>query len=170
MLATDRPAPALSVPLLGGGTYDLSAEAPEHFAVVLFYRGRHCPLCTRQMEEDVIPNLPAVAEAGMTVAAVSMDPEERARDQASGWVEAGLRVGYGMPEATARAWGLYLSTARAEKEPPLFSEPAMTLVRPDGRVYAHWQQSVPFARPRMADLLGAIGFIVENDYPARGIA
>ncbi|WP_308916046.1 redoxin domain-containing protein [Jannaschia sp. LMIT008] len=170
MLKTDAQAPALAVPLLGGGTFDLSAETPRAFTLVLFYRGKHCPLCTKQMEEDVIPNLPNIAEAGLSVVAVSMDTEDRARDQAQDWVEAGLRVGHGMTEAQARDWGLYLSTARSDKEPALFSEPGMTLVRPDGRVYAHWQQSVPFARPRIADLLGTIGFIVDNDYPARGTA
>ena len=169
MLATDKPAPALSVPLLGGGTFDLSAATPEHFTLVVFYRGKHCPLCTKQMEEDVIPALDQLRDKGVEVVAVSMDDEDRARQQAEGWTTKGLRVGHGMTEATAREWGLYISGAReGSEEPARFSEPGMTLVRPDGRVYAHWQQSVPFSRPKMADLLAGLGFIVEKGYPARG--
>ena len=171
MLATNQPAPSLSVPLLGGGTFDLSSEAPEHFTLVLFYRGKHCPLCTKQMEEDVLPNLDKLAETGVGVVAVSMDDADRAQAQAGDWVGKGLRVGYGLTEEKAREWGLYMSSKReGSEEPALFSEPGMTLIYPDGRVYAHWQQSVPFARPKVAELLGGLGFIIEKGYPARGTA
>lgn len=170
MLKTDAPAPALSVPTLGGGRFVLADAKPEHFTLVLFYRGLHCPLCRKQMEEDVVPNLGALRATGVDAVAVSMDSRERAEKQKTdGWGFGDLPVGYAMPESTAREWGLYISEARpGSTEPPVFSEPAMTLVRPDGRVYAHWQQSVPFARPKMGDLLAGLGFIIDKDYPARG--
>jgi len=38
-------APALSLPLVGGGTYDLSAQSPGAATMVIFYRGYHCPVC-----------------------------------------------------------------------------------------------------------------------------
>ena len=38
-------APSLKLPLVGGGTFDLAAEKPENFTMVLFYRGYHCPVC-----------------------------------------------------------------------------------------------------------------------------
>jgi len=171
MLATDTIAPALSVPLLGGGTFDLASATPDAFTLVVFYRGLHCPLCTRQMEEDVIPSLPGLGKLGVDVVVISMDDEGRATEQASGWTEEGLRGSYGLPEATARAWGLYISKGRPDtREPAYFSEPGMTVVRGDGRVFAHWQQSVPFARPKLAELVGGLSYVVENDYPARGTA
>lgn len=171
MLKTDAQAPAFRFPLLSGGTFDLTDEAPDHFTLVIFYRGLHCPLCRKQMETDVVPNLDALAEKGVTVIAVSMDEEARAREQQDEWAFGNLRVGYALPEAMARDWGLYISKAReGSSEPAIFSEPGMTLVRPDGRVFAHWQQSVPFARPQMEDLISGIGFIIDKGYPARGTA
>ena len=87
------------------------------------------------------------------------------------WDLGGLTTGYALAESTAREWGLYISSKRAgSTEPDLFAEPGMTLIRPDGTVYAHWQQSVPFARPKLADLLGSLSFVLDNDYPARGTA
>ncbi|MDB2407124.1 AhpC/TSA family protein [Jannaschia sp.] len=171
MLTTDAKAPALTVPLLGGGTFDLESEAPENFTLVIFYRGLHCPLCKRQMETDVVPHLAAFEGQGVSVVAISMDEEVRARKSAQDWDFGALRVGYAMPEAMARDWGLYLSKKReGSDEPDLFSEPGMTLVRSDGTVYAHWQQSVPFSRPKMEDLLGGLGFVLGKGYPARGTA
>ena len=45
MLMPRQAVPALSVPTVGGGTFDLSAEASPRGTVVCFYRGLHCPLC-----------------------------------------------------------------------------------------------------------------------------
>lgn len=33
--------PALVVETVGGGTWDLAAQQPEHFTLVVFYRGHH---------------------------------------------------------------------------------------------------------------------------------
>ena len=55
-------------------------------------------------------------------------------------------------------------------EPEKFSEPGLFLVKPDGTLYAAFIQTMPFARPPLDQLLGAIDFIKEKDYPARGEA
>jgi len=44
-LTPDTQAPALKLPLVGGGTFDLAAEKPDNFTMVIFYRGYHCPVC-----------------------------------------------------------------------------------------------------------------------------
>ncbi|SFJ38829.1 peroxiredoxin-like family protein [Jannaschia pohangensis] len=171
MLKIDHAAPALSFPLLGGGTFRLSDESPDNFTLVLFYRGLHCPLCRKQIEGDVVPNLGKLAELGVEIVAVSMDDKDRAEKQAAEWGFGDLRVGYGLSEASAREWGLYMSSARPDTaEPAIFNEPGMTLVRPDGKVFANWQQSVPFSRPLIADLLGGLNFVINNHYPPRGTA
>jgi hypothetical protein len=53
-------------------------------------------------------------------------------------------------------------------EPPLFSEPGIFLVRPDRTLYFSSVQTMPFARPHLADILGALDFVIAEDYPARG--
>ena len=75
--------------------------------------------------------------------------------------------------ATARQWGLFVSTGRGKtsigfEEPALLSEPAIYLVRPDVTLYFGSVQTMPFARPHFADILGAIDMVVAKSYPARG--
>ena len=84
-----------------------------------------------------------------------------------------LRFAYGLNLGNARAWGLYISASRGKtsigiEEPALFSEPGVFMVRPDGTLYYGNVQTMPFARPNFADLVGGLDFIIANDYPARG--
>ena len=164
------PAPPLDLPLVGGGRFVLSEQAPEAFTLVVFYRGLHCPKCKDQLAElDTL--LERFAEAGVTsVVAVSGDPEERARRTVEEWGLTSVPVAYGLTEEQMRAWDLYVSKGVKDPEPDVFSEPGLFLVRADGTVYSAHVQSMPFARPHLTNLLNAIGWIREHDYPARGEA
>jgi hypothetical protein len=42
------------------------------------------------------------------------------------------------------------------------------IVRPDGTLYDGSTKTMTFARPQFQDLLGAVGFAVSKNYPARG--
>ena len=161
------PAPVLSLQAIDGGTIDLAAEQPEQFTVVFFYRGVHCPICKTQTEE-LAARTGEFEKRGIKVMAASMDSEDRARRQADGWKIAGLKVGYALSEEAARAWGLFISQKEKDGEPERFSEPGIAVVYPDGTIYALFHQSVPFARPRLDDLLKGLDFIIEKSYPARG--
>jgi hypothetical protein len=86
------------------------------------------------------------------------------------WGLARLRVGYGQSVDSMREWGLFVSRGVKEPEPELFGEPGVFLVRADGTIYMVVLNSMPAARPRVEDLVGAIRFFVERDYPARGEA
>jgi hypothetical protein len=50
------------------------------------------------------------------------------------------------------------------------SEPGLFLIRPDGTLYCSSVQTMPFARPHVGDVLQAIAFITEKNYPPRGKA
>lgn len=104
------------------------------------------------------------------VVAVSGDDQERAERAVREWELEHLRVAYGMDEAAMRAWGLYLSKGLTDSEPALFSEPGLFLVRPDATLYSAHVQSTPFARPHLDNLIKALEFVREKDYPARGEA
>ena len=109
----------------------------------------------------------------MSCIAVSSDGEERTRQMADKVPGDSLKFGYGMSLATAKEWGLYISTSRGKtsigiEEPALFSEPGLFLVSPDQSLYYGSTQTMPFARPHFAELLGALDFAIANDYPARG--
>ena len=44
-----QPVPSLDLPLVGGGTWSLAEQKPENFTMVVFYRGYHCPICSRYL-------------------------------------------------------------------------------------------------------------------------
>jgi alkyl hydroperoxide reductase subunit AhpC len=171
-----QPAPALAVPTLGHGRFDLAEARPERWSLICFYRGLHCPICAAYLTE-LARQLSAFATRGTECIAISADGEERAQAMADKVADRSgspdLRFGYDLPLAGARDWGLAISTSRGTtsigiEEPPLFSEPGLFLVRADGTIYYMSIQSMPFVRPNFRDLVGALDFAIEKDYPARG--
>lgn len=172
MLMPRLPVPSLSVPTLAHGNYALAGDAPQNFSVVVFYRGLHCPICLKYLLE-LARLQPDFDKRGIKVIAISSDDRERAQALADKLRAPDLRIGYDLPLATAREWGLYISTSRGQtsigiEEPPLFSEPGVFIVRPDGTLYYGAVQTMPFARPHFDELLAAIDFALAKDYPARG--
>lgn len=167
-----QPVPALSVPLAGGGKFDLAAEKPKNFTLVVFYRGLHCPQCRKQLTE-LETKLPEFERRGVSVVAVSADNAERGEKTVTEWKLPNLRIGHSLDLRTARAYGLWISASRGAssagiEETSLFSEPGLFLIKPDGTLYCASVQTMPFARPHLDDLLAAIDFILERNYPARG--
>jgi peroxiredoxin len=167
-----QPVPALAVPLVDGGRFDIEKERPDHFTFMVFYRGLHCPICRTQLGE-LETKLPDFAKRGVNVVALSSDIAERAQRAKQEWKLPNLRLGFGLDLAVARAWGLYISTSRGMtsagvEEPPLFSEPGLFLVRPDQTLYFASVQTMPFARPHFVDILTALDFVIAKNYPARG--
>lgn len=172
MLIPRQTVPALSLPLVGGGAFDLSAEASPRGTVVCFYRGLHCPLCAKYLEEFE-KLVGEFAARGVGSIAISSDGEERAAEMKTKINAENLRFGYDLSLEKAREWGLYISTSRGKtsigiEEPALFSEPGLFLINPDDTLYYMSVQTMPFVRPHFRELLGAVDFAIEKSYPARG--
>jgi len=172
MLTPRQPVPSLVLNTVAHGPFDLASEQPPHFSLVVFYRGLHCPICAKYLSE-LERLVPEFAKRGVTAIAVSGDGIDRARTMAEKVSATQLRFGYGLSLASARTWGLYISTSRGKtsvgiEEPALFSEPGVFLVRPDGTLYYGAVQTMPFARPNFNDLLAGLDFAIPNNYPARG--
>lgn len=172
MLMPRQSVPVLQVPTLAHGRFDLATDAATHFTLVVFYRGLHCPICLKYLLE--LGRLqPEFDKRGVKVIALSSDGRERAQAMADKLHAPDLRMGYDLPLAKAREWGLYVSTSRGKtsigiEEPALFSEPGVFIVRPDGTLYYGAVQTMPFARPHFDELLAALDFALEKNYPARG--
>ncbi|WP_299726527.1 peroxiredoxin-like family protein [uncultured Tateyamaria sp.] len=162
--------PAINVARLGGG--HLTLGAPQNgcdWQMVVVYRGKHCPLCTRYLKE-LETLLPEFHALGVDVVAVSADPEDKARDQIA-LVEPSYPVGYDLSLAQMHALGLYVSDPRSAQETDRpFAEPGLFVVNADGQVQVTDISNAPFARPDLKSLLGGLGFIrnPENNYPIRG--
>ena len=163
----DTKAPDLIVDTLGGGRFDLAAETPENFTMVVFYRGYHCPVCKGYLQK-LNGLVDRCEQAGFSVIALSMDNAERAAKSAEEWELSDLKIGYGLDEATARGWGLYISKAIKDVEADIFCEPGLFWIRPDGRLYLIDISNMPWARPDVEFLLSKVSFAMENNYPARG--
>lgn len=164
-----EPAPPLAVELVGGGRFVLADARPGRFTLVVFYRGWHCPICRGYLAQ-LDRAVEELASLGVEVVAVSGDDEARARRSVAEWGLERLRVGYGQSVSSMRGWGLFVSKGVKEPEPDYFGEPGVFLINADGTVYMVAINSMPAARPRIEDLVGAIRFFVERDYPARGEA
>ncbi len=172
MLMPRQAVPSLSVPMVGGGTFDLAAEDSPRGTIVCFYRGLHCPICATYLTEfeKLVDDF---AERGVASVAISSDGEERAAQMKEKIGATKLRFGYDLALSKARDWGLYISTSRGKtsigiEEPALFAEPGLFLINPDNTLYYMSVQTMPFVRPHFRELLGAVDFAIEKSYPARG--
>lgn len=164
--------PDLTVPLAGGGEFNLATDKTQKFTLIVFYRGLHCPQCRKQLT-DLEAKLVEFEKRGVSVIAISADDKERAERTKADWNLSKLRIGYGLDLRTARSFGLWISTGRGKtsagiEETTLFNEPGLFLIKPDQTLYCASVQTMPFARPHLADLLAAIDFVIEKNYPARG--
>ena len=161
--------PALDLPLLGGGRFNLADRQPRSFTMVVAYRGLHCPICKTYIR-DLDRKLDDFVQKGVDVVAISTDTKERAEQSKSEWGIERLPIAYGLSIEKAREWGLFISASIKENEPALFAEPGLYLVRPDGTLYAASIQTMPFARPSFSEVLAAVDFVTQKNYPARGEA
>lgn len=164
--------PELEVPVVDGGTWHLAAQSPKNFMMIVFYRGFHCPICTKYLG-DLDGKVSGFAQRGVETIAISSDSADRAARSKNEWRLENLTIGYGLDLDVARQWGLYISTSKGKtsvgvEEPALFSEPGLFLVRPDGILYFATVQTMPFARPNFNEILAALDFVLKNNYPARG--
>ncbi len=171
VLKSRQPVPALVVDTLEG-TWSLAAQSPENFTMVVFYRGLHCPICSKYVGElDKLSG--EFAEIGVSILVLSGDERERAEQAKQDWNLNNIAIGYGVSTEQARDWGLHRSTGRGKtsigiEEPAEFSEPGLFIVRPDNTLYWAQINTMPFARPHFREIIGALKFAMEKDYPARG--
>ncbi|MBH5322611.1 peroxiredoxin-like family protein [Aurantiacibacter sediminis] len=168
MIKPGQKTPDLELPLTIGAQFHLSKQKPDNFTMLVFYRGKHCPICKSYLEE-LAGKLQDFVDRGVNVFAICMDDEERAMVVDKEWETHDLPLVYNLSEDQAREWGLYISEKRPDsEEPQVFSEPGLFLLKPDMSVYFAQTQNAPFTRPPLDDLLSALDFVLKNDYPTRG--
>ena len=160
-------APDLQLPLLDGNQWVLADQNPDNFTLVVFYRGLHCPLCKKYLQQ-LQELLREFEQRGVNVVAVSMDTEKRARLSRQKWELSNLTLGYGLSEKSARDWALYLSAGVKDGEPSEFSEPGLFLIDNNNQVYYSAINSNPWGRPYLPSFVKAVDYIVQSGYPARG--
>ncbi len=159
--------PELIVETTRGVQWNLRKNQPENFTMLIIYRGLHCPVCKKYLEE-LNTKVDSFKEKGVEVICISSNTKELAMKTVEDWDIDNLNIGYGLTPEEGRKWDLYVSEAIKDSEPDSFLEPALFLIRPDNTLYSASIQSMPFARPKFDELLKSISFVLKEDYPARG--
>lgn len=162
--------PTVTVPKFGGGQMQLGKTSSSgDWQLVIVYRGKHCPICTRYLSE-VNDSLEEFNKIGVEVVAVSADTLERANEQLPA-LNLNFPVGYDLSIENMRELGLYISAPRSETESDRpFSEPGHFVINAEGMLQLTDISNAPFARPAVASLVAGLGYIKDpkNEYPIRG--
>lgn len=162
--------PNITIAKLGGGEIHLSKASKGYdWRMVVVYRGKHCPICTKYLStlNDLLPEF---NDIGVDVVAVSADSAEKAGIQL-GEINPNFDVGYGLTLVQMHQLGLYISNPRsAEETDRPFAEPALLVINDKGELQIIDISNAPFARPELNSILMGLKFIrnPENNYPIRG--
>ncbi len=169
MIKPRTKAPEIEINLINDTRWILSEQNPENFTLIIFYRGKHCPVCKKQLQE-LQKNVDAFTEKGVNVIAISANTKKLAKETYKEWDIENIPVGFNFSIDEARKWGLFISKAIKDDEPDTFFEPGIFLIDKNQKVYWESIQTMPFGRPKFSEILNGIDYILKEDYPARGEA
>jgi peroxiredoxin len=155
LLNPGDPFPKLTINVPGGRTLTIPDAFGGDFAVVLFYRGSWCPYCNAQLRAFQRSGQ-ALADAGIRVAALSVDDEQTTAELAA---KHGLAfpVGYG---ADARA--VAALTGAFVNPDPVFLQSTGFVLDPAGNVVVSVYSSGAIGRLAPEDVIGLVGYLREH--------
>lgn len=141
----------------------------ERWQIVVVYRGKHCPICTRFLK-DLSSAVGEFKELKTDIVAVSADSLEQLQQHIeSDLSDVTVPLYCEMQMEDMKRLGLYLSDPASESETDhTFAEPALFVIRPDSKVQLVEIANGPFIRPNIGLLLKGLKYIIENNYPIRG--
>lgn len=166
MLKPKEKAPALKLQLTYGTVWDLQKQQPKNFTMIVVYRGLHCPICKKYLQ-DLNDVLNEFEDLGVQTIAISADTKEKAEKTKMDWDISDVTLGYGLEISEARKWNLFISKGKGN-EPDYFTEPGLFLIKADGTIFFEAVQSMPFGRPTFKEMINGIDFVLSKNYPARG--
>lgn len=137
--------------------------------MVVVYRGQHCPLCTKYLNQ-LSDYRQRLLDTGIDIAAVSGDSKEQLGRHLEK-LDVNFPLYYGMTIEQMRSLGLYISIPRSEQETDHnFAEPGLFVINTDGNVQLVDISNGPFARPDLEVFVSGLEWIrnPENNYPIRG--
>lgn len=162
--------PEIELPLIGGGSAILGMpERGYDWKMVVVYRGRHCPLCTRYLNQlEQLKH--EFNKLGVDIIAISADSQAQLENHLEE-LEVSYPIAYALNIEQMQALGLYISEPRSEQETDhIFAEPGLFVINEEGRVQVVDISNGPFVRPELEILVSGISFIrnPDNHYPIRG--
>ena len=161
---------SLPVTNLDGETIDISKPTGSaNWQMVVIYRGRHCPLCTKFLNSLALYRQ-RLLDIGIDVAAVSADSKAQLREHRSR-LTVNFPLFYGLTLEQMENLGLYISVPRSEQETDHnFAEPALFVINAEGQIQVVDLSNNPFARPDLEVFVSGLEWIrkPDNNYPIRG--
>ena len=162
--------PVIELPIVNGEKVALGKpHSGADWQMVVVYRGKHCPMCTRYLNE-IEKNKAKFLELGISIIAVSADSQEQLNSHMAE-VTASYPIAYGLTIEQMQQLGLYISNPRSAQETDhVFAEPGLFIINEHGQLQVIDISNGPFVRPELDGLLAGLGFIrnPENNYPIRG--
>ncbi len=137
--------------------------------MVVVYRGRHCPLCTKFLNA-LAGFRQRLLDIGIDIAAVSADSKEQLEEHLSR-LDVNFPLFHGLTLEQMQDLGLYISIPRSEKETDHnFAEPGLFVINTAGEVQVVDLSNNPFSRPDLEVFVSGLEWIraPENNYPIRG--
>lgn len=162
--------PELTASLLTGESVTLNSTSDKaDWKLVLVYRGRHCPLCTRYLNQ-LQEFKSKLADIGVEIIAVSGDSKAQLESHLE-QLDVDFPLAYGLTIEQMEELGLYISNPRSPQETDHpFAEPGLFVVNQEGKVHVVDISNNPFLRPDLQTLINGIAWIRDpnNHYPIRG--
>ena len=162
--------PALPVSDENDAAVDISRPTGDaDWQMVVIYRGRHCPLCTKFLNK-LADYRQKPLQIGIDVAAVSADSKEQLQEHLNR-LDVNFPLFYGLTLEQMQNLGLYISVPRSEQETDHnFAEPGLFVINSDGKLQVVDLSNNPFARPDLEILVSGLEWIrsPDNNYPIRG--
>lgn len=163
--------PQLKATLLNGEKIELGKpENGADWQLVVVYRGRHCPLCTKYLNQ-LEGFKEALLATGVDLIAVSGDSKEQLESHLP-QLEVSFPLAYGLTVEQMQELGLYISDPRSAQETDHpFAEPGLFVVNAHGSIQVVDISNNPFVRPELQALVNGLGWIrnPDNNYPIRGM-
>lgn len=160
--------PDLQVQMRDGEMQSLGKPENGHdWKLVVVYRGKHCPICTKYLNQlETVKT--SFADAGVDIIAVSADSKQQLETHLEE-LDINFPIAYGLTVEQMNTLGLYISDPRSEKETDHpFAEPGVFVINAKGDVHIIDISNAPFARPELESLASGLSYIRGNDYPIRG--
>ncbi len=161
-----------ALPVIGQDDTEVDISKPAGDAdwqMVVIYRGRHCPLCTKFLN-SLAGYRQRLLDIGVDIAAVSADSKAQLREHRSR-LDVNFPLFHGLTLEQMQDLGLYISVPRSQEETDHnFAEPGLFVINSEGRVQAVDLSNNPFARPDLEVFVSGLEWIraPENNYPIRG--
>lgn len=163
--------PEITAHSLTGETIKLTdiTDNSADWKMIVVYRGKHCPLCTKYLNE-VEKYKQQLLNNKIEIVAVSADTQEQLQEHKT-QLNISFDICYGLTTEQMQELGIYISVPRSERETNhLFPEPAMFVVNNEGLLHVVDISNNPFVRPELQSLVSGLDWIrnPQNNYPVRG--